>query len=162
MSNRTYSASDLVALLASALGGIQAKTVVDAALERVGARGTGVFGADVARKALTDVAAQPGLVGITGRIALSRLDLGSATSGETASPARRKRPLAVVTKLLTPALGEVRAAAAVGDAAAALSIDASEEIDLTQALSILEALASTTGVTSAAARFAKSRIHLTW
>ncbi|MFO0618748.1 MAG: hypothetical protein U0414_39520 [Polyangiaceae bacterium] len=161
MASRTYSAAELVGLLSTALGAVQAKTVVDEALRRAGVTGA-TFDADAARRTLSDVAAQSGLIGITGRIALSRLDLGSAASGQIPSPALQRRPLSVVTKLLAAALGEERATTVVLDAAARLSIAPASDVDLGQALAILELLANTSGVTSAAARFAKSRIHLNW
>lgn len=159
--SRTYTATDLVALLSAALGAAQAAAVVEGALRRSGVSSASAFGAEEARTVLADVASQSGLVGITGRIALSRLHLGSVTPGAP-TPTRSRRPIAVVAKLLAHALGEERAASVVAEAAAKLAVGASGQVDLREALAILESLASTSGVTSAAARFAKSRIHLSW
>jgi hypothetical protein len=164
-SARTYGAADLIRLLSAALGVAQATQVVDEAMRRANV-GDRTLDEEAARRVLSDIASQAGLVGITGRVALSRLHLsvreGASSGGAVEAVSRTRRPLAVIARLLSSALGEERASDIVREAAVKKSIALNAEIDIGQALAILELLAGTPGVVGAAARFAKSRIHLSW
>ncbi len=158
---RAYQRSELEALLSSALGLAQARQVVaDTFLAlRLGSE---QFDDAVARRVLARIAASEGLVGIAGRIALTRLDGGArSASGTMQAPARSiKRSLVLVSSLLAPTLGEERAETLVRDLARSLALG--DEIELDQALMLLEKVAQMPGVTGIAARFAKTRIHLSW
>ncbi len=157
---RAYRRSELEALLSAALGLAQARQVVADTFLAL-RLGSVQFDDVVARRVLARIAASEGLIGIAGRIALTRLDGARSSSGTMPAPARpSKRSLVLVSSLLAPTLGEERAETLVRELARSLALG--DEIDLDQALMLLEHVAQMPGVTGIAARFAKTRIHLSW
>ena len=151
-----FSASDLQAFLSSALGTAKAHEVVAEALTNLGIASTTINRA-AARRVLGHIAANEGLIGVSGRVALTRLEGGSS---ESSTGVGKKRSLEVVADLLAPTLGNERALTLVREQGRALGHG--PEIDLDQALTLLERIAKFPGVTGIAARFAKTRINLTW
>jgi hypothetical protein len=151
----------LSSLLSAALGDERAMTVIADALVTHGVEGE-LFDGEVAKQILTFISAQDGLVGITGRVALSRFEFGTHTSGKTSGRVATKdrRKLSLIVGLLTPTLGEERADTLVRETARAMKLE--DSIDFDQALALLEQITHMTGVVAVAARFAKTRIHLSW
>ncbi len=158
--SRVYRRSDLEGLLSSALGGAKAKEVVSTTV--TGLRlGTGALDAASARRVLEQISLADGLIGIAGRVALTRLEGSRSPSGTRASVLPKiKRSLVLVAALLAPTLGGERAGTLVREAATSLNLGS--DVDLDQALVLLEQIARMPGVTGIAARFAKTRIHLSW
>lgn len=115
--------------------------------------------AATARKVLERIASQDGIVGVTGRVALTRLDGARSTSGHVAV-AKRRQALHVLASLLAPTIGDERATSLVREHARTKGYP--DQIDLDEALAILEDIAVLPGVIGIAARFAKTRIHLSW
>lgn len=159
---RTLSAKDLAALLSTALGEPRASDVVSSAMKALGVPADSAMDVGTAKRVLTFVSNVDGLVGITGRVALTRIQFGSATSGTlpavTAKPDTRPRSL--VVRLLAPNVGEERAQKLVEETAQVMGLPA--ELELDQALALLEKITRMSGVIGVAARFAKTRIHLSW
>lgn len=153
-----YPRSYLEELLTSALGLPKAREVVADTLAalQISDEQLDLPGA---RRVLEHVSRADGLVGVAGRVALTRLQGRRAAPGTMRRPSP-KRSLVVVAGLLAPTLGEERADVLVRDLAKTLALG--EEIDLEQALALLERVAQMPGVTGIAARFAKTRIHLSW
>ena len=152
--------------MSAALGGEKAASVVAAAIAalRLSPQAMDAAGA---RRVCEHLAAQGGLVGITSRVALSRLQLGTPTSTSATMPAvtpnkrtLTRRPRSFVTALLTATLGEERATTLVRETADAMRLP--NELELDQALALLEAITKMSGVVGVAARFAMSRIHLSF
>ncbi|MFO0616317.1 MAG: hypothetical protein U0414_27240 [Polyangiaceae bacterium] len=158
--SRACAPSDLVQLLAGSLGAEKASAVVDTAMKALGISGdTLELGA--AKRVLTFVANIDGIVGVTGRVALTRLQYGTSASGSVPMVTKPEtRPLSLVVSLLAPDLGEDRAARLVEETASILNLPG--EVDLDQALTLLERITRMSGVVGVAARFAKTRIHLSW
>jgi hypothetical protein len=163
--SRTYAASELAALMSAALGAEKAASVVAAAIATLRLAPQEIDAAG-ARRICEHLAAQGGLVGITSRVALSRLQLGTKTTPSAPIPAatpRRtltRRPRSFVTALLTATLGEERATTLVRETADAMRLP--NELELDQALALLEKITKMSGVVGVAARFAMSRIHLSF
>jgi hypothetical protein len=65
-----------------------------------------------------------------------------------------------LASLLSKAVGDEKAEAAVREAAVSLGLGRTTHFSQDQALEILERVASTPGIVGVAARFAKSRLHL--
>ncbi len=158
---RTYRTHDIAALLCASLGFENATTVVHETMTELGIA-EAVLDHATAKRLLEHLSQRPGLVGITGRVALSRLDVAKGSSAVAAAVGGTsdRRPLEIVIALLKPTLGEERASALVRETAAIMDIGG--DVDLDQALGLLERIARAGGVTGVAARFAKTRIHLSW
>ena len=154
--SKAYTRSDLQAFLSSSLGVAKAREVVDETLRELGIH-TEVIDTASARRVLERVAGAEGLVGVIGRVALTRFE---AARSDSAVTKRVRRPLEVVAGLLAPTLGKERAESLVREHARTLGLP--NELDLDQALLLLEHIAKIPGVTGIAARFAKTRINLTW
>lgn len=131
-------------------------------MKALGLPADGVMELGMAKRVLTFVSNVDGIVGITGRVALTRLQVGSATSGilPVVAPRSDTRPRALVAQLLSPNLGEERAHKLVDETALTMNLPADLELD--QALALLEKITRMSGVVGVAARFAKTRIHLSW
>lgn len=159
---RTFSAKDLVALLSTTLGEPRAGEVVAGAMKALGLHADSPMEVGAAKRVLTFVSNVDGLVGITGRVALTRIQFGSAASGTlpAAALAPDTRPRSLVVRLLAPNLGEERAQKLVEETAQVMDLPA--ELELEQALALLEKITRMSGVIGVAARFAKTRIHLSW
>ncbi len=157
-SAKQYRGSDLQSLLSAALGTLKAHEVVVRAMAALGVGSEPMDGA-TARRVLEKIAQEDGIVGVTGRVALTRLDGARTPSGYVAAT-KRTQSLHLLASLLAPTIGDERAGALVRDQARAMGLP--EQIDLDQALALLEEVARLPGVTGIAARFAKTRIHLSW
>lgn len=160
--SRVFTSRDLAQLLSAALGSAQATDVIAAALRALGVSNPEAMELGTAKRVLTYVSNVDGLVGITGRVALTRLQYGASTSGSVPAASVRKetRPLALVVGLLAADIGEERAQKLVEETAAVMSLPGQLEID--QALALLEKITRMSGSVGVAARFAKTRIHLKW
>ena len=160
---RLYAATELASLMSAALGVEKAASLVAAAITALRLRPEEIDAAG-ARRVCEHLATQGGLVGITSRVALSRLNIGVPTSGTmpAVTPKRTltRRPRSFVSALLTATLGEERATTLVREAADAMRLP--NELELDQALAVLESITKMSGVVGVAARFAKSRIHLSF
>jgi hypothetical protein len=154
---KAYSKADIEGLLSSALGPARARTVVEETLARLGISATTPIESPLARRVLEKISESEGLVGVTGRVALMRFEVGRTHSSAAFT---LKRRLEIVAGLLAPTLGKERADSLVREQARTLGLP--EEIDLDQALVLLEHIAHIPGVTGIAARFAKTRINLNW
>lgn len=155
---RAYRSTDLEALLSPALGAAKAHEAVSAAIRAAGVTNE-TFDAVSARRILERIAREDGLLGVTGRVALSRLE-GSRPSSANPRATKKRQSLGFVSGLLAATLGDERAGTLVREHARSLAFG--EDIDLDQALALLEEIAKVPGVTGIAARFAKTRIHLSW
>jgi hypothetical protein len=155
--------------MSAALGIEKATLVVADAFVALGIQGARVDRA-TGKQVLEHLSRAAGLVGITGRVALSRFEHGArnssvlrstdaSPSAPSASPSAR-RSLSLVVGLLAPTLGQERAANLVHETADAMHLP--EQIQLEEALVLLEKITRMSGVIGVAARFAKTRIHLSW
>lgn len=158
---RLYTPRDLALLLSTALGDERANEVIAAALRALGLPEEPMDHGK-AKGVLTHVSNADGMVGVTGRVALTRLQFGSNGSGTVPAIAPRieTRPLSVVVALLAPNVGEERAQRLVEETASTMNLGS--QIELDQALALLEKITRMSGVVGVAARFAKTRIHLSW
>lgn len=156
---RVYTAADLVDLMAPSLGREKATAIVSARLvaHRVF---SDPFDGVTARSVLGDIAKEEGIVGVTARVAVSRIASGSSIGGTRAPNQKTRRPLSLLVALLAPTIGKEHAQRVIDDTARMLGH--ADDIDLDQALALLERIASSPGVVGIAARFAKTRVHLSW
>lgn len=159
--HRLYTPRDLALLLATALGDARATEVVTTALRTLGLPEE-PLDHEAAKRVLNHVSTVDGIVGVTGRVALTRLQFGANGSGSVPAIAARTelRPLSVVAGLLAQNVGEERAQRLVEETASTMNLPA--QIELDQALALLEKITRMSGVVGVAARFAKTRIHLSW
>jgi len=168
-SERTVSAGDLAALMSAALGIEKATLAVADAFVALGVQGSRID-RETAKRVLEHLSRAGGLVGITGRVALSRFEYGArgssvarATDGSAPEPTASggaKRSLSLVVTLLAPTLGQERAANLVRETASAMHLP--DQVELDDALLLLEKITRMSGIIGVAARFAKTRIHLSW
>jgi hypothetical protein len=151
-----------VLLLASALGDQRATEVVKGAMSTLGIPADEPMDTTTAKRVLSHVAGSDGIVGVTGRVALTRLQVGSTGSGSLPSVAHEgeTRPLSLIVSLLAPNLGEERSQKLVDETAMTMNLP--RQVGFDQALALLEKITRMSGVVGVAARFAKTRIHLSW
>jgi hypothetical protein len=154
-----YDSAHLTSLMAASVGAPRAQEIVGETLLQLGIAASG-FDAETARLVLGRIGEQAGLVGITARVAMSRIELASRTSSSHPAQDKKKRPLSFVAGLISATVGEEKAEQIVETTAGSMGLK--RNVDIDEALKLLESIARTSGVVGVAARFAKGRIHLTW
>jgi hypothetical protein len=160
-----YKFDDLVALLAPTLGEERARELVRGALTTLSVSEDDLASHDAIR-AMELIGRTPGFVGSVSRFALARFTLKDATSAafrprSSTSGLRSPKNDALarheLTDLLAPTLGQEKSEEAVLEVLRRLGFPL-DVFSLNQALSVLEALASSQGLVGVAARFAKAHL----
>lgn len=149
-----YSAEQLVAMLASAVGQEKSRDIVDGVCRQLSLGGQ--FSKEQARSALELIARQGGVVGAAARLSLARL--GAPTS-VAARPASRGGERVDVIAALAGALGQDKSSELVATACKRFSFDPGR-LSRDQALDVLDAIGGLAGLAGVTARFAKARLLL--
>ena len=154
-----FTTSELIAWMSPAVGREKAGEIV---AQELLAQHVFVepFPRTTARSILEAIAKMPGIIGIAGRVAMTRLEAGGTVDGVRSPLRRPTRPLTLLVDLLAPTIGQEHARRVVEETARLLGLH--ETIDFDEALALLERIAVQPGVVGIAARFAKTRIHLSW
>jgi hypothetical protein len=166
-------------MLSSALGHEVATRLVSDSLLALGLGGSS-FSHEEAAQIFERLTSSPGLIGITTRVALARLrrssrepvapPISTSMPKESATLAHasrggnaptKLRPLTFVASLLGSSIGEEKALVLVRDMAVLCGYSR-EALTLAEAIVVLERLAERDGIEGIAARFAKTRLHLSF
>lgn len=170
--NDDLAITELVELFALSLGVAKAEQVVRQAAQKNGVRGARLS-FDDALTLLDVLAREPGIIGITSRLAASRLKRKSSASNarrdnpsvppppssqNDASPPSSLTPLERLIDSLSGTLGRQKAREEVEAARIALGL--SLPLQVNDCIMVLEQLGTGTGVVSTTARFVKVRFLL--
>jgi len=161
-------------LLAPTLGWEKSAELVTDACQRLGLAGA-TLSVEQAMALLDDLAAAPGLVGVTARFARSRAKFKVASiapppreapppsrapmSGATPRSSQRPVPVRELIDLLAPTIGVEKSEEAIRDGLRRLNLP-EDMLDKAQAMRLFDDLAATSGLVGVTARFAKSRLLL--
>jgi hypothetical protein len=164
-------------MLAATLGWEKSAEVVNATVQRLGLPAVFITTGQ-ATFLLSELAKAPGMVGVTARFARSRMDLAGPPSAPISGRASASTPpssdespasslknvarsllVGELVGLLASTVGQERAEDAVLEAVRRLGLPA-RALSRDQALSVLDDLASRSGLVGVTARFAKARAIL--
>jgi len=152
-----HSREAIAATLAPAVGQERALELVVEALRVMGIHSHELTGYET-RALLDHLSHQPGIVGVSARLAHARFSR-MRTSERPSISDEPTMPATEIAALLAPSIGEERARELVEAAVRKLGYKA-DALDREQATRVFDELAKATGVVGAVARFAKARALL--
>jgi len=152
-----YSKATLASTLAPAVGEERALELVSEAMRELGVHATEVTAYE-ARALFDHIGRHEGVIGVSARIA--RVRLATLRESDKPDPSKLRHMLAKeVAELLAPSMGQERARELVETSARKLGLEL-EALGREEVAAILDDLATTGGVVSVVARFAKARALL--
>ena len=165
--------ADIVDRLAEMVGTEKAEDVVATAARELGIRPAHAD-ADASERLLAKLGQHPGVIGTAARVMLRRVQMDSALAKIDAPPsevaaaappaaappaaAPRRTPYETLLGLLSPALGEEKAASLLEGAARRRGLSPAN-MRRNDCLALLEDLSAQEGLVGTVARFAKARAH---